>query len=50
VLSTEFLPNFLPVGKDFTKWARHFLPVGNPGLQVSDFQHTYRTLTQTGAA
>ena len=33
VLSREFLPNFLPAGKDFTKWALHFLPVGNPGLR-----------------
>ena len=50
VLSREFLPLFLPVGKDFTKWALHFLPVGKPGLQVSDSQHTDRILSQADAA
>ena len=50
VLSREFLPNFLPAGKDFTKLARHFLPVGNPRLQVSDFRVTDGTLTQAGGA
>jgi len=29
MLSTEFLQNFLPVGKDFTIRAGNFLPVGN---------------------
>jgi hypothetical protein len=28
MMSTEFLRNFLPVGKDFTIPARYFLPVG----------------------
>src|SRR5271157_3458170 len=38
VLSTEFLLNFLPVGKDFTNLAPNFLRVGNSELQVSDFR------------
>jgi hypothetical protein len=44
------LANFLPVGKDFTIPARNFLPVGNAGLQASDFQLPDRALTPAGAA
>jgi len=44
------LRNFLPAGKDFTKMALNFLPVGNPVLQVSDFQLLDGTLTRARAA
>jgi len=30
------LPFFLPAGKNFTKWTQHFLPVGKPGLRISE--------------
>ena len=35
-LSTEFLRNFLPVGKDFTIPAANFLPVGNGSAKLAD--------------
>ncbi len=45
VLSREFLPFFLPVGNNFTKWALNFLPVGKHDLHLSDFQLTDRDFT-----
>ena len=41
MLSTGKWANFLPVGKDFTIPARHFLPVGN-GLRGSPAKVTKR--------
>jgi hypothetical protein len=32
-----FGSGYAGVGKDFTKWALPFLPVGKPELQISDF-------------
>ena len=40
-MSTEFLRNFLPVGKDFTIPTNNFLPVGN-GLRDSPAMVTKR--------
>jgi len=37
VLSREFLPTFLPVGKNFAKEASIFLPVGKPGYSFPLF-------------
>ena len=45
VLSREFSLTFLRVGKKFTKWPRHFLPVGKQGFRASVFQPTDRTLS-----
>jgi hypothetical protein len=50
MLSRRKSRHFLPAGKNFTKWALLFLPVGKPGLQASDFQLPERTLTPAGAA
>jgi hypothetical protein len=35
MLSSEFWPDFLPAGKDFTIPAPNFLPAGIPFLEVS---------------
>jgi hypothetical protein len=48
MLSSEFWPDFLPAGKDFTIPAPNFLPAGIPFLELPKGGHSQTNLHHGG--